>query len=593
MPSASSTELRAASLFGVLVLAKALALAGHDLLHTPWAPAIYLWQDAAVALVFAATDRMLRRPKLAWCAYSALVVYAAVNVPVVRLLATPLTWPMLHATDSALGDSIARYAQLPYLALFGSVVVSGGLVPLLLRRLGRGFGIAALATAAVLLAGGIAAPHERTAGLHRTAVAALWSTAWSRVRTTDVDEDIDWRRSPIEPGVTSDGEDLGALRGCARGRDVVLVVLESTAASALHSWGAPDDPMPELTRLARRSLRFENTYCVYPESIKGLVALQHAVHPAPDTAPADYAVVPAPSLARVLRAAGYRTALFHSGLFEYLGMEKVVTNRGYDLIADAARIGGPQHTSFGVDERATVRAALSWLDDLAPGDRFFLSYLPIAGHHPYDSPEPGPFDANSESGAYRNALHHADRSLGDLVRGLQERNRLENTVLAVVGDHGQAFGEHRGNYGHTFFLYEENVRVPLLFVLPGILDHEIEIQRVASHVDVAPTLLDLLDLPEPPAWEGNTLLQPTSRMALMFTDYSLLHVGLRDGPWKLIHEVDGNHTQLFDLRADPGEQNDVATSHVERVAHWRQHALRWASSQRARMTRRQRTHGNQ
>ena len=164
---------------------------------------------------------------------------------------------------------------------------------------------------------------------------------------------------------------------------------------------------------------------------------------------------------RFWRDAGYRTAMFHSGRFGYLGMESIIRHRGYQTLEDAGDIGGNHNSSFGVDEPATVARMLAWIDGLPRGQRFFLTYLPIAGHHPYATPERGPFAGTAEIDQYRNALHYGDASLGALIEGLRARGLEQNTVWVIYGDHGEAFHQHEGNYGHTFFLYDENVHVPV------------------------------------------------------------------------------------------------------------------------------------
>src|SRR6266849_4380725 len=144
--------------------------------------------------------------------------------------------------------------------------------------------------------------------------------------------------------------------------------------------------------------------------------------------------------------------MFHSGRFGYLGMESIIRNRGYETLEDAGSISGNHNSSFGVDEPATVARMLAWVDGLPRGQRFFLTYLPIAGHHPYETPERGPFPDRDEMGRYRNALHYGDVSLAALGDGLRARDLEEDTLWIIYGDHGEAFGQHEGNYGHTFFL---------------------------------------------------------------------------------------------------------------------------------------------
>src|SRR5262245_59036139 len=238
-----------------------------------------------------------------------------------------------------------------------------------------------------------------------------------------------------------------------------------------------------------------------------------------DTETESYARITTPSLASLLKAAGYRTALFHSGRFMYLGMQAVIANRGFDVLEDAGAIGGNHESSFGVDEPSTVRRALAWLDSLPRGERFFLTYLPIAGHHPYETPESGPFPERVESDRYLNALHYSDASIGALLRGLRERGLEQSTLFVIFGDHGQAFGRHQGNYGHTLFLYEENLHVPYLIALPGLINQQVHLAKTISLLDTAPTILDLLGLQPPADYQGRSALEARHRMALFYTDY--------------------------------------------------------------------------
>ena len=105
------------------------------------------------------------------------------------------------------------------------------------------------------------------------------------------------------------------------------------------------------------------------------------------------------------------------------------------------------------------------------------------------------------------ALLYGDASLGALIDGLRMRGLAENTLWIIYGDHGEAFGQHEGNYGHTFFLYEENIHVPLVIAVPGMVRREIRTTTVTSLVDIAPTVLDLLGLPPQSGLQGESALQ--------------------------------------------------------------------------------------
>jgi arylsulfatase A-like enzyme len=261
-------------------------------------------------------------------------------------------------------------------------------------------------------------------------------------------------------------------------------------------------------------------------------------------------------------------------------MDAIIRHRGYQTLEDAGDIGGNHNSSFGVDEPATVARMLAWIDGLPRGQRFFLTYLPIAGHHPYFTPERGPFPATAEIDQYRNALHYGDVSLGALIEGLRARGLEQNTIWVIYGDHGEAFHQHEGNYGHTFFVYEENVHVPLLIAAPGLMRRQERVRKAVSLVDTAPTILDLVGIPPPANYQGRTMLDGAPRMALFFADYSLGFLGLRDGPWKFVYEIGSGRAKLFDLERDPRERDDVSAREAPRVSWYGKVVRGWCSTQK-------------
>jgi Sulfatase len=588
-PDLSGVEGRIAGVAAVLAVSRVAALAGHELAWSWWAPVAYLWQDAAVVLVYAGLEVTLRRtPRLAWATYTAFVAYVALGVPVIRVLSTPMTWTMWRAAGGALSDSVWMYVTPGNFVWILTALAVSAFVPYVASGFSRtstaagppegGRHVRFTVTVCLLgtiVLGPFATARVDTHGLDRNAWSALVTTAIPRAAaTTRTLEPLEWRLG-IQPRQPT--ESLTRFRGAAAGRNVILVSLESTAAQYLSLYGASDEVMPNLSVLAKSAIVFDRAYAVYPESIKGLFSILCSRYPALDTNADTYAKAPCRSVAAHLRGRGYHTALFHSGRFGYLGMDAVVRDRGFDVLADAGDIGGRHESSFGVDDRATVARALGWIDSLPRGDRFFLGYLPIAGHHPYESPEPGPFTAEDDFGRYRNALHYGDAALGDLMKGLQARGRDQDSVWMVLGDHGEAFGQHDGNFGHTFQVYEENVRVPFLIAAPGVMSNQVRTSQTVSLIDTAPTILDLLGLPADDRYQGTTALTSDARMAFFFADYSLRLLGLRDGNLKCIHELDSNRSRLYDLDHDPLESHDIAAAHVELVRWCEERAGSWTS----------------
>lgn len=602
------------------VIGLRLADGGGRALASPWAPLVLLADDAWLVLAFAAIEALARRvtqlpslgrrvgPPVARGArvavtvlFGATVTWMALNIPIARVFSTPATFSMLNASGGALADSVAVYLTV---ANVGIPLVLGALAiaarGLTMRRSARAhdappgppsrgrvqtvFGVAgACALVAIGVMGRRLQARVPTLGLHRNAVVTLVATTIAHLRTRGGSS---WAESDGAPPAACDAQDgravdLRDLRGSAAGRNVVWIILESTAARFLTPYGAAREVTPNLAALARDALVFDDAYAAYPESIKGLFSMLCARPPLSGREAAQHAQghTPCTPLPGTLRAAGYHTGLFHSGRFVYLGMRDVVANRGFDALEDGASIGGAFRSSFGVDEASTVRKLLAFVDGLPPGEPFFAIYSPIAGHHPYHAPGDGPrpFPERTSTDAYANDLFSGDAAFGLLRAGLARRGLDDRTLYLVVGDHGEAFYEHEGNFAHTLFLYEENVRVPFIVAAPGAWRGVRRAPQLASLIDVAPTLLDLLGmrdragLPAPgrsgdSSEDGHSLLDPRRRLVRFFTDQGLTQSALRDGRWKLIAEQPSGRTRLYDLARDPGEQHDLADTQPVRAA---------------------------
>ena len=183
--------MKATSLFVVLALAKAAALWGHTLPPSWWSPIAYVWQDAAIALAFAAVEPLLSsRPRLLWTIYGVLTLYAAMTVPVVRVLSTPLTWAMWRAARGPLADSIWHYATPGSIAAVLLLAAAAGIAPRLVHRIPSRFVVGSLMACVAL--GPTAASRIDTIGLERNAWTALVSTAMPQLSARTPNE---WQRT--------------------------------------------------------------------------------------------------------------------------------------------------------------------------------------------------------------------------------------------------------------------------------------------------------------------------------------------------------------------------------------------------------------
>jgi hypothetical protein len=564
----------------------------------PWLPLALLHEDVRLVVVFAAfaasAAALARaRPRLARPArivvaavYGALTFWTAFNVPVARQLSSPLTYAFLHATGSAISDSISVYLTPFNLGLPLALWAGALALPRLLARhpspSRRALVVAGVAGAAILVLGPTSARRAGVSGFHRNAVVTIVETTLNRHAGRATAGPPPLTSPACRPLVDPGAAPLAELVGLARDRNVVWVILESTGARALpayHAAGAvaPRDVTPHLSALASRAVVFDSAYAAYPESIKGFFSMICGRAPPPRAEASDFgrAHVPCAPAAEAFARAGLRTGLFHSGWFAYLGMEAVVRERGFDTLVDAAGIDSPHRSSFGVDDRATAERLLSFVDGVPRTQRFFAVFMPIAGHHPYHAPGAGPrpLPEHDDHDAYLNDLHVADDAFGLLRAGLRARGLDDKTVYVVVGDHGEAFREHPGNVAHALFVYDENVRVPFFVAAPGAMGAQRRAPQLASLIDLTPTTLALAGLLADPAaealYEGRSLLTPGApRVARFFTEQGVRRFALRDGRWKVIVDADAGGTEVYDLATDAGEQHPLRAP-VDVIEHYR------------------------
>jgi len=174
---------------------------------------------------------------------------------------------------------------------------------------------------------------------------------------------------------------------------------------------------------------------------------------------------------------------------------------------------------------------------------------------------------------YALEVEYTDRQIGLLLSRLGERGLLEDTLIIFASDHGEGLGEHN-HIGHISQLYDSLLRVPLIMSYPGRLPEGVVIEEPVSLVDVLPTVSDLFALPTPEIVSGVSLLplidgtavasRPVFGVTYRPEAYSDKEAVVARGH-KYIHSLtdDREWEELYDLRNDPGELQDLAPSAPE------------------------------
>lgn len=379
--------------------------------------------------------------------------------------------------------------------------------------------------------------------------------------------------------------------------NVLLVLLDTVRADALGAYGAPGAPTPVLDAFAGRGVLFEQAVAQAPWTIPSVTTYFTGLHPTahgviggqwrrtdkhdPTFASRFFLADRIPTLAELAQRAGITTAgVTANNLISF------TTNiaRGFEYWKEPT--GRRDGTKF---PRAHVvnELFLRWLDDNR-GRRFFgyVHYMDV--HSPYDPPaeflppdDPtlpddvrrgvteayiGKRDPLSPAATaylrarYDGALHYADREVGRLLDGLRTRGLLDSTIVVVVADHGEGFGEH-GFVGHCVTLYDELLHVPLMIAGPGIAGPRRDHVQ-AQGIDLLPTLAALLGIPRPDGALGHDLLRSRP------DEPAFAHTALFPRPdgergdllaWrtperKVIHEPAATRSESYDLTADPTER---------------------------------------
>lgn len=391
--------------------------------------------------------------------------------------------------------------------------------------------------------------------------------------------------------------------------NLLVIVIDAQRADHLSSYGYSRPTSPGIDAFAARGARFTRAVSVSNRTgtsmasmWTGLLPSRHGVFRTGDVLDEGFT-----TLAELLRARGYRTAAWcpNPSLDRSFGHAQ-----GWDAYDDdvLTRVDGDTRepwrrweTASAINERALrwiaaepAKPFLAWLHyrDVhgpyvppPPWDRAFpprgkrpLTAAEIAARPPYLTlPDDGD-DLQHYLAQYDGDVGYTDLRVAELLADLERRGVLEDTVVVITADHGEAFLEH-GQWNHDASLYEEEVHIPLIVVRPGGTGRVVE--RVVSSLDLFPTLLALAGAPASSS-DGESLVplldgagsgyRREHAFAESRASWRRVQRAVRDGKWKLIARdrpaavLFGSSYELYDLDADPREQRDLAAAEPERTA---------------------------
>jgi arylsulfatase A-like enzyme/Tfp pilus assembly protein PilF len=367
-----------------------------------------------------------------------------------------------------------------------------------------------------------------------------------------------------------------ALFAQAAQPNIILITLDTTRADRMGFLGSTRGLTPNLDAMAKQGVAFTRAYSHVPITTASHITILTGTYPQFNHV-TDFGIPLSPRLPylpELLHQHGYHTGAFVGSLIlDPLDGTAPGFDRGFDLY-DAGfhlrRHGADRYQT--VERRAgdVVQHALGWLSHLENGPFFLWIHLYDA-HDPYDPPEP--YKSRYSSQPYDGEIAYADFAVGKLLDALRKHGLYDETMIAVMADHGESLGAH-GENTHGIFLYDETLHVPLLLKLPLNRSAGQHIETRVGLVDVAPTILQESGIAVPKDVQGESLLKmlkgpagtrgvsaAEDRPAYAETDYPHRAFGwsslraLRIGKYLYIQAPD---RELYDQTTDPAAKRNLA-----------------------------------
>lgn len=349
--------------------------------------------------------------------------------------------------------------------------------------------------------------------------------------------------------------------------NVLIITLDTTRADHIGAYGGQSGLTPNIDRLAREGTLFRNCYAQLPLTLPSHCTLFTGRYPMAHNVRnnAKYFLNQSEfTLAEALQAKNYRT---YAVIAAFVLMSKFGLQQGFDFYDDYLNPHELAHNFKSEIPADEVYDKFSgWLAKNS-AQKFFAWVHFYDAHDPYNPPAAfAKRFANNAQGRYAGEIAYVDSVVGKIIDDLRDRGLLDKTLLLIVGDHGEAFGEHQ-EYGHAIFCYEENLRVPLIFHCPALIAKNRTVLEQVSLVDVMPTVLDVLELPIPKTVQGKSLInllrgrkEKESRSIYFESMYGKEEMnfapltGISADNYKYISLPD---PELYDLRTDSREKDNL------------------------------------
>lgn len=349
---------------------------------------------------------------------------------------------------------------------------------------------------------------------------------------------------------------------------LIFLFLESFRSKDVGCLGGKYGVTPCFDKLASEGILFSDFYANSVRTSRSVVASLFGVPSDVDASEQAVRVdVPLVGIPSLMKSAGYQCSYIHNGPIHFENQDVFFRNHGYEAVLGREdilrRFPNANTTSWGLPDEYLMQYSAKWLKKHSSSPQF-LTLFTITNHHPWNLPASYqspilPIDLQATYRKYLSTFHYSDDSLGKFIDVLNEQGLLEKSILFILGDHGYPMGEHDANFFEQRYLYEENIRVPLLIYAKGRIDNPKVITTPSGQTDLVPTVMDLFGLHGFNHSIGSSLLRKTAKRCIFFHNpYVFRNFGCRIDRYKFIYTRLSQEVELYDLKSDPKEKQNIA-----------------------------------
>lgn len=366
--------------------------------------------------------------------------------------------------------------------------------------------------------------------------------------------------------------------------NVVIVILEGIQYRLTSLADKEKNLTPFLAELAEQGVELSNARCVLSHTTKALFGLLTGFTPSASQDLAEAVPVEKPyvSLATILeQSSDYRTAFFQSAKGNFECRPGLMHNLGFDKFRARDDLNDPNAFVgyFACDEFAMLKPITKWIQQ--QDKPFFVTVLCSVTHDPYEVPA---WFAEPEKDLFKRYLQtitYTDGFLAALDIELAKLKLTDNTILCVVSDHAEAFGEH-GQFGHERIAFEETLRVPFVIRAPFLIQPGITVAQPVSSLDLTPTLLGLLGVNiDSVGFDGRDVLKNNleNRRVYFAGWLEQSPAGFIQGHKKYFYDPVHELVTLYDLKRDSRELEQIPLEEAEaeileqQISNWRQQSI--------------------